>query len=103
MNIEQQREMFSIRNKMVNIPANFSSKDETKCICGEKEDLSHIYECIKLNNKKQQFIPYEKIHNGNLLEQISVYKKVSENLKTREKQCHPCGLSDQLFVTVRNK
>ena len=31
MNIEEQREMFSIGNKMVNMPVNFSSKDDTKC------------------------------------------------------------------------
>ena len=57
----------------------------------------------KLNDKKQQLIPYENIYNGNIKNQISVYKKVSENLKTREKQCLPFGLSDQLFVTVRDK
>ena len=57
----------------------------------------------KLNDKKQQLIPYENIYNGNIKKQISVYKKVSENLKTREKQCLPFGLSDQLFVTVRDK
>ena len=88
---------------MVNIPANFSSKNETKCRCGEKEEMSHIYECKQLNNKKQQLTPYTKIYNGNLKEQISVYKRMSENLKNREKQCHPCGLYDQLFVTVRDK
>ena len=41
-------------------------------------------------------------YNGNLKEQISVYKKMSGNLKTREKQCLPFDLYDQLFVTVRD-
>ena len=59
-------------------------------------------ECTKLSDKKQQLIPYTKIYNGNLKEQISVYKKMSGNLKSREKQCLPFGLSDQLFVTVRD-
>ena len=103
MNIEQQREMFAIRNKMVNIPipANFSSKSEIKCICGEKEEMSHIYECITLSDKQQKLIPYTKIYNGNLTEQVYVYKKMSENLKNREKQCHPCGQSDPLFVNSK--
>ena len=98
MNIEQQREMFAIRNKMVNIPANFSSKSEIKYICGEKEEMSHIYECITLSDKQQKLIPYTKIYNGNLTEQVYVYQKMSENLKNREKQCHLCGKSDQVFV-----
>ena len=84
LNIEQQREMFSVRNKMVNIPANFSSASETKCICGEKEELSHIYECKILSDNKQQQIEYSKIYNGNLKEQVTVYRRVSENLKNRE-------------------
>ena len=43
-NIEQKREMFSVRNRMVNIPANFSSQSEKTCKCGKREDLPHIYE-----------------------------------------------------------
>ena len=42
LTIEEQRTIFSIRNRMVNnIPANFSSKKEntSKCTCGESEDI----------------------------------------------------------------
>ena len=43
--IEEKREMFAVKNSMVNIEANFSSKSEFKCECGDKEDMKHIYEC----------------------------------------------------------
>ena len=88
---------------MVDIPANFSSECEKKCKCGKKEDLPHIYECQILGDNKRPTIQYTKIYSGNLEEQIMVYKKVSENLKTREEQSLPCGHSDQLFCTVRDK
>ena len=95
--------MFSVRNRMVNIPANFSSQSEKTCKCGIKEDLPHIYECLLLGDNKLPTIPYEKIYNGNLKEQQLVYKKVSENLKTREEQSLPCGRFDPLLCTVRDK
>ena len=37
LTIEQQRKQFKIRNRMVDIPANFSAKNTTKCICNEIE------------------------------------------------------------------
>ena len=59
--------------------------------------MSHIYECKILSDNKQQQIEYAKIYNGNLTEQVAVFKKVSENLKNREKQSLPCGQLDPLF------
>ena len=50
--VEQKREMFAVRNKMINIPANFSSKIESKCECGKPEDMQHIYDCEKYNENK---------------------------------------------------
>ena len=85
LTIEQKREMFAVRNRMVNIPTNFSSKNETKCDCGDIEDMVHIYECKIFCDNKQPKIPYKQIFNGNLKEQILVYTKFSENLKTRTK------------------
>ena len=41
--IEQKRRIFAVRNKIVDIPNNFSSsKNYTLCICGEKEILSNM-------------------------------------------------------------
>ena len=103
LTIEQKREMFAVRNRMVDIPTNFSSKNETKCECGEIEDMVHIYECKTFCDNKQPVIPYKQIFNGNLKEQILVYTKFSENLKTRammKEQSHPCGQFDQLLCPI---
>ena len=94
LTIEQKREMFSIRNKMVKIPANFSSNCEEKCVCGEKEEMQHIYECKKFCDNEVPTIPYTKIYNGNLKEQITVYKKFSkkyEDKRAEERTMSPKG------------
>ena len=41
-NIEDQRYLFAIRNKMIDIPSNFGK--ESKCICGEMENMTSV--CI---------------------------------------------------------
>ena len=71
---------------MINIPNNFSSKNEHRCECGEIETMLHIYECEEYNEKNEPRIPYEKLFSGNLHEEIRVYRKLSENLKRREKK-----------------
>ena len=102
LTVEQKREMFAVRNKMINIPANFSSKSESKCECGKKEDMQHIYDCEKYNENKPS-IQYEKLFHGNLKEQVSVYEKISENLEKRNKQQSlPFGQVDQLSCTERD-
>ena len=52
LNIENQKYLFSIRNGMVNIPANYGSK--AQCTCGENEIMQHIYSCEKLNYEKEE-------------------------------------------------
>ena len=44
---------------MVNIAANFSSKSEFKCECGDKEDKKHIYECRIYNNENPEDLKNE--------------------------------------------
>ena len=53
LNIENQQKLFAIRNKMVNIPSNFTAREKnySKCICGEKENMEHIYVCENLNSE----------------------------------------------------
>jgi hypothetical protein len=42
--------MFAVKNRMINIPANFPKpKMEYRCYCGEKEDMKHIYNCEIIN------------------------------------------------------
>ena len=41
--------------------------------------MEHIYYC-----DTEVEVPYEKLYNGNIDEQISVYKNFEENLKKKE-------------------
>ena len=51
LSITQKRRLFSIRNKMLEIPENYSSDIvQTFCFCGEREVISHIYYCNILKN-----------------------------------------------------
>ena len=71
LTVEEKRELFSIRNRMVDIPDNFpKGKTEFKCICGEKENMSHLYKCELLRQKKEINLEYEKIFNGTINQQI---------------------------------
>ena len=97
--------MFAIKNSMVNIAANFSSKSELKCECGELEDMKHIYECKHFNDKTTE-MPFEKIFNGNLNEQKFVYKRFKQNMQTREARnqtSYPSVQSDISLYTVRDQ
>jgi hypothetical protein len=79
LSLEQKRELFSIRNRMNDIPENFPKRDEKyKCISGQIEKITHIYDCEILSKNKQQRVPYEKIFNGNINEQIEVFKLVKQ-------------------------
>ena len=99
--VEDKCELFAVKNSMINIPSNFSSKDETKCECGALEKMAHIYECDLYNNEKL-IIPFEKIFNGNLKEQIKVYEKFKQNMKKRKllkETSYPCDLFDPLLCS----
>ena len=103
LSIEQKREMFAVKNAMINIPANFTSKNETKCECGKLEDMQHIYECEQFNNKTPE-ISFRKIFEGNLKQQIEVYKRFAHNMKNRGKMKQISHPSDNLLLlSVRDK
>ena len=56
--LEDQRKIFSLRNKMVKIVNNFSSIKQT-CLCGEIENLEHLYICEQFSvNKNEEITPY---------------------------------------------
>ena len=97
MSIQEKCELFAIRNRMIKIPSNFSSKCEEKCHCGEIENMKHIYECRIFNKNENNVIPYEKVYNGNLRQKIEVYKKFKEIWMKREKlkelTSNPCDIS----------
>ena len=85
LSIEQQRNIFEIRNNMTNIKSNFCSENENteKCVCGKKENMEHIYSCKKLNSKEPE-VKYEKINGENLKELRYIEKRMKENLTQKE-------------------
>ena len=86
LTIENKRTLFSIRNKMVKIESNFSSRQNnfSKCACMETEDMKHIYTCKYLNESEIE-TEYEKLFSGTTSELRSILKRFEENLSVREK------------------
>ena len=73
LTIDQKRRLFAIKDKMIDIPSNFSSRIETRCQFGSIEDMEHIYLCETLNQETRS-LPYEKIYNGNINKQIAIFQ-----------------------------
>ena len=85
LTISERQQMFAVKNRMVEIPANFPNpKIENICICGEKEDMKHIYQCETINDGEQPVLKYEKIFEGNICEQIEVFRKFERNFENRK-------------------
>ena len=85
LSIYQKQTLFSIRNRMIDIPSNFSKTNkEAKCICGNLENMKHIYECEILNNGKDHKQKYKKLFEGRIEEQIEVFDIFEKNLKRRD-------------------
>ena len=105
LTVAEQRDLFSIKNRMVDIPSNFpKGKTEFKCICGEIENMNHIYNCELLSEKKEQSLDYEKIFNGTIKQQVDVFRIVKQNLDQREiiisKMNFPCDPCDPLYSVM---
>ena len=83
--VEDQRYLFAIRNRMIDIPINFGN--QSKCFCGEKETMSHIYNYRKMN-ENQERIEFEKVFNEKLPEQEQIFKEFRNNMKIRENNTH---------------
>ena len=45
--------------------------------------MTHIYECYKLNNEKKLTQSYERIYNGELIEQVQIFKLMKQNMQKR--------------------
>ena len=62
-----QRTLFSIRDRMINIPSNFIAKEQNnnKCICNRIEDMKYTYECKNINKKSPE-VSFEQIYNGTI-------------------------------------
>ena len=58
-------------------------KDMVTCLCGEIENMVHIYNCEFWNETKNEKTPYSNIYNGNIEKQIEVYRIFEQNLERR--------------------
>ena len=110
LDIEQKRRMFSVKNRMTQIPANCGNSDE-KCVCGTEENMSHIYECQYLNERIPS-INFEELNNGRLKDQIGIFKRFEINMEKRKeikenmkemKEIFPCDSCNPLnCIQCRN-
>ena len=83
LSIDQKRRMFGIKNKMLDISTNFPTKyPNHKCECGELETMEHIYQCQIFGVLPK--IPYVKIYNGSIQEQIEVFNSFEEKMRERD-------------------
>ena len=84
MSREEKQEVFSMRNKMTRIPANYSSSTvKHECVCGDQENMEHVYTCIQLNSDKPE-IEYKSVYSNDNEMIKKVYRRFEENLKKRE-------------------
>jgi hypothetical protein len=75
---------FSIRNCLVPIPYTFLVKQsEISCLCGQTENMKHIYSCKYLNIENEK-ISYEKIFEDNVKHQKKVHERFKQGFETRE-------------------
>ena len=84
LSISDQRYIFSIRNRMIQISENFPmNQTETICCCGNSETMIHIYSCKYLNMENVNVI-YKKIFEDNVKNQKQVYQRFKQNFDRRE-------------------
>ena len=84
LSISEKQEIFQIRNRMTNIPANFSSdKEKFKCVCGQPENMVHVYTCEKFNSEKVNRT-YENIYLNDVKVIEEIYRRFKNNMNKRE-------------------
>ena len=44
LEVKEHQKFFEIRNKMTNIPNNFSRKNYIKCLCGQTENIEQVFQ-----------------------------------------------------------
>ena len=85
--IEERRNIFSIRNRMIPIPSNFpKNQNEEVCECSKIENMKHIYQCEMWNKENENEIPiFENIFGDNISELVKVNKQFQINYNRRER------------------
>ena len=84
LSIEQKKKIFSIRNRMFNIPSNFVSREKNtnKCVCKQREDMEHIYECRYLNENTVE-IKFEEIFGEKIKSQKKILERFEKSVNMR--------------------
>ena len=113
--IDEQRSIFEIRNRMVNISSNFSKGMKKEiCPCGLEENMKHIYICKLWSKGNENHKPkYEIIFSDNVSEKIKMNKYFIMNyqereeyeIKNKEKETKPHAIltnSDPLYSVLEN-
>ena len=86
-NINEQRNIFAIRNRMVELPVNFPhSQTIETCSCGNIETMEHIYSCDKWNKNNREKISYEIIYSNDISKQLEISKIFFNNLEHRNNE-----------------
>ena len=84
LTITDQRYIFSMRNRMISLPSNFSS-NVTHCIsCNDVENMQHIYSCKKWNIIEEE-ISYVIVFTDQIRKYKKVYERFKNNHENREK------------------
>ena len=69
---------------MVSIGYNYGKEEKCQKY-NQNEDMTHIYDCIYLNKNTKE-ISYEKIYEGNLFQQIKVFRIFQANMRIRNEE-----------------
>ena len=104
LSITDKRNIFKVRNMMTDIPANYSKlNQDMKCICGKLETMEHLYYCEILGSEETE-TEYKKIYNGNICEQIEIFRIFESKLETRNKfkKSSPCDPDCDLLISVED-
>ena len=86
--IEEQRNIFSIRNRMVEINHNFPTTNKKEiCWCGEEETMKHINICEYKCETYETINPnFEEIFEENIIKQKEVNRIFQKKLQIRSKR-----------------
>ena len=86
LSISDKKYIFAMRNKMIQIHGNFSSRNfqnNCKAGCPDTETMEHIYHC-KIYTKDTEITKYEHIYKENMKNMTTVFYHMKENLKLRD-------------------
>merc|ERR1712115_561508 len=76
LSILDKQYIFAMRNRMVEIEDNFPKNkiERKKCVCGEHENMEHIYSCLILNSNIEE-ICYQRIFGEDLRKIRIIYQR----------------------------